>query len=160
MNYFKKILAIILLSFYALSGGTNSRAEENFILAQDLDNLRLSLLKAGFIVKIEKPPIQGTYGLVNLKKKIIWIAPITQEMGIFRTTFLHEAVHAAQSCKTGEFQPIGWKLEVDKAVEIYINSVLYRQYSTEKFDIEREAFLMQGQNDAVKKISSALEKDC
>ena len=64
---------------------------------KDLNELRLSLIEAGYEIRFEKPPMQGTYGLINIKKKVIWIAPITQQMGIFRATFLHEAIHAAQT---------------------------------------------------------------
>ena len=81
-------------------------------------------------------------------------------MRIFRTTFLHEAVHAAQTCRTGSLQPIGWMPDVDEAVKIAIESILYRNYESEKFDIEREAFLMQGQPDAVPKIRRELKEHC
>ena len=81
-------------------------------------------------------------------------------MGIFRTTFIHESVHAAQACKTGNFQSIGWNLEVDEAVKVAIESILYRRYPSNKFEIEREAFLMQGQPDAITRIQKVLKENC
>ena len=159
MNINKYISTAIVASLIAITTVNPSRAEE-IDLVKDLNELRLSLIKAGFKIRFEKPPMQSTYGLINTKKKVIWIAPITQQMRIFRTTFLHEAVHAAQTCRTGSLQPIGWMPNVDKAVKIAIDSILYRNYESEKFDIEREAFLMQGQPDAVPKIRRELKEHC
>ena len=73
---------------------------------------------------------------------------------------IHEAVHAAQSCKSGKIEPIGWKLTADNTVETSIKSILYRNYPSEKHAIEREAFLMQGQTDAIDKIKEFLTKYC
>ena len=152
------IASIALL--LAFNEGINVRVFAIPNLSIELESLRQSLEKAGFIVKFEKPPAQGTYGLFNVKKKTIWIAPITKEMGIFKATFVHEAVHAAQTCKTGKLEPIGWNLKVDSAVETAVNSILYRNYPSEKFEIEREAFLMQGQKDAVEKLKAVFKKNC
>ena len=77
-------------------------------------------------------------------------------MGIFRTTLLHEAVHAAQSCKTGEFQPIGWKLEVDKGRNILI--LFIQAIFNRKFDIEREAFFDAGSKRCSKKNYHSIRK--
>ncbi len=159
MNINRYISTAIITSLMALNTAIPSRAEE-IDLVKDLNELRLSLIEAGFKIRFEKPPMQGTYGLINIKKKVIWIAPITQQMGIFRATFLHEAIHAAQTCRTGSLQPIGWMPDVDEVVKIAIESILYRNYESEKFEIEREAFLMQGQPDAVPKIRRELKDHC
>ena len=58
-------------------------------------------------------------------------------MGVFRTTFIHESVHAAQACKTGEFMVLDGII-VDESVRVSIESILYRKYSSNKFDIERK----------------------
>ena len=154
------IQTAIVTSLLVLTTFLKSEAAVDLGLANDLFDLKQSLIKAGFKVKFEKPPMQGAYGLINIKKKTIWIAPITHEMGIFRATFVHEAVHAAQTCRTGKLQPIGWTLEVDDAVKLAIESILYRKYTSEKFDIEREAFLMQGQPNAVSKLKKELADHC
>ncbi len=157
----RTLLATLLLAVaWSQAAFDQSKAAADFPLAEDLNSLRKSLFEAGYDVRIQKPPMEGAYGLVNIKKKTIWIAPIAKEMGIFRTTFIHESVHAAQACKTGEFEPIGWNLEVDEAVRVLIESILYRQYPSNKFDIEREAFLMQGQPDAINRIQNVLKENC
>ena len=161
MNQKRTSLAALLITLFLSQAAFNqSKAVAEDVLAEDLNSLRRSLSEAGYNVMIQKPPMQGAYGLVNIKKKTIWIAPIANQMGIFRTTFIHESVHAAQGCKTGEFEPIGWNLEVDEAVRVSIESILYRQYPSNKFDIEREAFLMQGQPDAITRIQKVLKENC
>ena len=160
MILIKGLISTAIMTSTLLLTGIRSEAAEVLALADDLSDLKKSLAKAGFNVKFEKPPMQGAYGLINIKKKTIWVAPITYEMGIFRATFVHEAVHAAQTCRTGKLQPIGWTLEVDDAVRLTIESILYRKYTSEKFDIEREAFLMQGQPNAVTKIKKEIADHC
>ena len=161
MNHQRTLLSTFLLTaMWSQAAFNPSKAVPDVVLVEDLNSLRLSLSEAGYEVRLQKPPMQGAYGLVNKKSKIIWIAPIAKEMGVFRTTFIHESVHAVQACKTGEFEPIGWNLEVDDAVRLSIESILYRKYPGNKFDIEREAFLMQGQPDAIPKIQKALKDNC
>ena len=155
------LLATLLLTVMcAQSAFDPSKVAAEVVLPEDLNSLRKSLSEAGYKVKIQKPPMEGAYGLVNKKSKTIWITPIAKEMGVFRTTFIHESVHAAQACKTGEFEPIGWNLEVDEAVRLSIESILYRKYPSNKFDIEREAFLMQSQPDAITRIQKVLKENC
>ena len=155
------LLATLLLTvIWSQAASDQSKAAVEVVLAEDLNSLRKSLSEAGYDVRLQNPPMEGAYGLVNIKKKTIWIAPIAKELGVFRTTFIHESVHAAQACKTGEFEPIGWNLQVDEAVRISIESILYRKYPSNKFDIEREAFLMQGQPDAITRILKALKENC
>ena len=156
----RTLLATLLLTvMWSQAAFDQSKAAE-VVLDEDLNSLRISLSEAGYDVRIQKPPMKGAYGLVNKKSKTIWIAPIAKEMGIFRSTFIHESVHAAQSCRTGEFEPIGWNLEVDEAVRASIESILYRKYPSNKFDIEREAFLMQSQPDAITRIQKVLKENC
>ena len=161
MNHQRTLLATFLLTaMWSQAAFEPSKAVADVVLVKDLNSLRISLSEAGYEVRIQKPPMEGAYGLVNKKSKTIWIAPIAKDMGVFRTTFIHESVHAAQACKSGEFIPIGWDLEVDEAVRLSIESILYRKYPSNKFDIEREAFLMQGQPDAIPKIQKVLKENC
>ena len=154
------LTTLVLTAIWAQAPFNQSKAAAEVVLPDDLSSLRKSLSEAGYEIRLQKPPMEGAYGLVNKKSKTIWIAPIAQEMGVLRTTFIHESVHAAQACKTGEFEPIGWNLEVDEAVRLSIESILYRKYPSNKFDIEREAFLMQGQPDAIPRIQKVLKENC
>ena len=68
----------------------------------DLDPtfLRLAevLERSGFTVILDLPPQWGTYGLLDLPKRSIWINPVVFDLEIARPTLVHEAVHAAQLC--------------------------------------------------------------
>ena len=126
----------------------------------DLLPLVKALQQAGYQVRFEKPPIQGAYGATNSRKKIIWVAPISVDLGIGRQTLIHEAVHGAQGCPTGKLQTIGWKTEMVNAVDREVAGILYRNYAHAKFDVEREAFAMQGNPKAFPLIIAALKERC
>ena len=126
----------------------------------DLLPLVKALQNAGYQVRFEKPPIQGAYGATNARKRIIWVAPIAVDLGIARQTLIHEAVHGAQGCPKGKLQPIGWKTEMVNAVDREVAGILYRNYAHAKFDVEREAFAMQGNPRAIELITTALKQRC
>ena len=119
-----------------------------------------ALQQAGYQVRFEKPPIQGAYGATNSRKKIIWVAPISVDLGIGRQTLIHEAVHGAQGCKTGKLETIGWPTSMVNAVDREVAGILYRNYAHAKFDVEREAFAMQGNPKAFPLIIAALKERC
>ena len=142
-----------------LCGAAQSSIREKD-LGKDLQDLIRALRSIDYKVRFEKSPITGKYGLTNAKKKTIWVAPITIEMGIFRKTLIHEAVHAVQSCQSGKFVPIGWTLSVDPVVEQSIKSNLYLNYPRRSHKIEKEAFLMQAQENAIPIILETLNQKC
>ena len=142
-----------------LCGAAQSSVREND-LDQDLQVLVRALRSIDYDVRFEKTPIPGKYGLTNAKKKTIWVAPITMEMGIFRKTLIHEAVHAVQSCKTGKFIPIGLELSVGPVIEQAIKSNLYLNYPRKSHKIEKEAFLMQAQEKPIPIILETLNQKC
>ena len=88
------------------------------------------------------------------------VALITIEMGIFRKTLIHEAVHAVQSCPSGKFMPIGWELSVSPVIEQSIKSNLYLNYPRKSHRIEKEAFLMQAQKKPIPMILEKLKTRC
>ena len=119
-----------------------------------------SLRDVGYDVRFAPPPIAGAYGATNARKKIIWVAPISVEMGIARQTLIHEAVHAAQGCPSGRYEKIGWTVTLPRAVDRSIEGILYRKYPHKKFAVEREAFYMQSHPQAFAEISKALKDRC
>ncbi|MEB3305762.1 MAG: hypothetical protein VKL58_06055 [Cyanobacteriota bacterium] len=128
-------------------------------LPVDVQPLVKALQRHGFRVQVALPPRPGAYGQFEPRSRTLWISPLSLELGIGRQTFLHEAVHAVQSCPTGVVSPIGWSLPLDPAVERGINLTLYHGYSTNKA-VEREAFALQGQSDAVPLLLEALRQRC
>ena len=145
------VLCFVLMSSFPVS-------------AQDFPSAWQPLVKAmhsaGYDVRFKNPPVAGAYGATNARKKIVWIAPISIDMGIGRQTLIHEAVHAAQACPTGKYQAIGWSVTLPNAVNRSIEGILYRKYPHKEFPIEREAFYMQSHPNAFAEIIKALKERC
>ena len=147
-------LLSLLLSFPAAGAQLSPRFPD------ELQPLLLALKKARFRVLLEPPPIQGAYGATDGRRKTIWIAPISIDLGIVRQTLIHEAVHAVQSCPNGKLKPLGLEVPVSYKIDREISGLLYRGYAHSKFEIEREAFAMQGQPDAPGFLIRALAQRC
>lgn len=148
------ITTATLLSSAALSAQPSSR------LPADLQPLAQALEAKGFTIHIALPPVQRSYGLFQTQSRTLWISPLTFPLGIARQTFLHEAVHAVQSCPTGRLTPIGWRVKVSPVIEREISGILLRSYHHGSRAVEREAFFMQGQRDGVKQVLAALKERC
>ena len=128
--------------------------------AAELQPLLAALRRAGYVVSHEPPPVAGAYGLTDTRRRRIWIAPITAELGIARAALIHEAVHAAQGCGRGMQQPIGWPISLDPVLKRHISALLLQGYPHGSFEVEREAFGMQSHPQALNLISKALDQRC
>ena len=121
----------------------------------------LDLLKGkGFNLKFEIPPRKGVYGLFQSKSKTLWISPISFELGIGRQTILHEATHAAQSCPYGSLTPIGLDLTISPFIRNEIQAILFKNYDSKQYMLEKEAFSLQGQKNGVDLLMKALDQRC
>ncbi|MFM7312012.1 MAG: hypothetical protein ACKO0M_02405 [Cyanobium sp.] len=129
-------------------------------LPADLQGLAGALERHGFRVRLTLPPQRRSYGLFESRSRTLWISPLSFELGIGRQTFLHEATHAVQSCPHGVLRPIGWSLSLEPAVERGIRALLHTGYHSGSWVLEREAFALQGQPDAVARLLAALEQRC
>ena len=129
-------------------------------LPGDLKPLVTTLQRHGFNVRIALPPARGSYGLFQSKTRTLWISPLAFHLGIARQTFLHEATHAAQSCPSGRLTPLGWTLKVDPVVDSAIRANLLKSYHHASHALEREAFFVQGQPNAVTRLVQSLDKRC
>jgi hypothetical protein len=56
--------------------------------------------------------------------------------------------------------PIGWKVTLSPVVEQEIGGILTTRYGHGNLAVEREAFGLQGQADAVSKLITALRQRC
>ena len=126
----------------------------------NLRPIAFALEQRGWTVLLKAPPRKGIYGMANSTKKTIWVHPITEAMGIMPQTLVHEAVHAVQACKTGKMTPLGYKPAVDYVVDRAVFNNLYRNYSSRKWDIEKEAFAIQAQPNRIALIMNLIEKYC
>ena len=151
------ISSTTVFSSVAIATDKNNQAKQ---FPQNLIPIVQILRDAGYRVYFSKPPISGAYGATNAREKKIWIAPISVDMGIARQTLIHEAVHAAQGCPNGRYEPIGWNVSIPKNVETTIKQILYQKYARKDYAVEKEAFYMQNHPQAFKKISAALKQRC
>ncbi|NBW05705.1 MAG: hypothetical protein EBR92_07300 [Alphaproteobacteria bacterium] len=126
----------------------------------ELQPLLQALRRARYQVLLAKPLIPGAYGATDPRKRTLWIAPITADLGILRQTLIHEATHAAQACPDGNVKPIGWPLTMPHAVDREVHGILYRGYPRYRFDVEREAFAVQAQPNGMQLVMAALNSRC
>ena len=129
-------------------------------LPAQVQPLARELQAYGFQIRLAPPPKRGAYGLFDSKSRTLWIAPVTIPLGIARQTFLHEAVHAIQSCPSGQLTPLGVSGPLNPVVEREISAILLRNYHHTNRLLEREAFLMQAQPDAVPRLQTLLKQRC
>ena len=122
--------------------------------------LQHELERVGVQIIYAPPPRAGVYGLYQPASKKLWVAPITQPLGILSRTFLHEAVHAAQACPKGVVKPLGVKSQLAPVVNRQIQYLLYANYSHGQTAVEREAFEIQGRPDAVQLLIRLIRQRC
>ena len=151
-------LAIFCLLLFPL--GTLRSMASPVMLDDQLEGLRTALIRRGFKVIFQHPSVQGAYGLYESKAKTLWISPLAFELGIGKQVFLHEAVHAVQSCPNGVLTPLGWHDNLPSSAEHEISGILYNNYRHKNKALEREAFLAQGQPNGAKRIIAALRTRC
>jgi hypothetical protein len=130
------------------------------VLDPSLAALNNALVRNGFKVVLQHPKQKDAYGVYEAKTKTLWISPLAFELGIGRQVFIHEAVHAAQSCPNGVLSPIGWNHSLPKAVEREVSAILYNSYRHQNKALEREAFMAQGQSNGVELLIKALRARC
>ena len=118
------------------------------------------LERVGVQIFYAPPPRAGVYGLYQPASKKLWVAPITEPLGILQRTFLHEAVHAAQACPSGVVKPLGVKTQLSPVVSRQIQFLLHSNYSHGQTAVEREAFEIQGRPDAVPLLLRVLQQRC
>ncbi len=116
--------------------------------------------RIGVEVRFAPPPRAGAYGLYESGPRRLWVAPVTDPLGILRQTFIHEVVHAAQACPHGRVTPLGVSTVVSPVVAQSIQVLLYTSYSHGATPVEREAFEIQGRPDAVPLLLKQIKKRC
>jgi len=116
--------------------------------------------RIGVEVRFAPPPRAGAYGLYESGPRRLWVAPVTDPLGIFRQTLIHEVVHAAQACPAGRVVPLGVRTVVSPVVAQSIQVLLYSSYSHSATPVEREAFEIQGRPDAVPLLLKQIKKRC
>jgi hypothetical protein len=129
-------------------------------LPPDLIPLLQALQRNGVEVRFAPPPRAGAYGLYESGTRRLWVAPVTDPLGILRQTFIHEVVHAVQACPHGNVSLLGVNTVVSPVVAQSIQALLYTSYSHGATAVEREAFEIQGRPDAVPLLLAQFKMRC
>ena len=163
MKPFCFLYVAILFTFFSTFKITAQQdvLEDNYLIVlDDLKPLIDLLIVKGFTIKFEIPPKKGVYGLFQSKSKTLWISPITFELGIGRQTILHEATHAAQSCPYGKLTPVGFVFSTSPFIRNEIQANLIKNYNSNQYMIEKEAFSLQGSKNGLDLLLKALNERC
>ncbi len=153
--------ALVLSLLLTQAGGTPLAPRRESALPPELMPLLRALKSHGFKVRIALPPARQAYGQYEPVSRTLWLSPLSFELGIARQIFLHEAVHAAQSCPGGRvLTPIGWTLPLQPVVRNEISGLVLNGYGAQSRALEQEAFALQGQPDAVPRLLRALAQRC
>ena len=166
LNFFmiRNLLALLIFILFSpiqvISSEQYSLEDISIQISEDLIPLLDLLRNKGFKVHFHNPPKKGVYGLFDSKSKIIWISPISFELGIGRQTLLHEATHAAQSCPYGLLTPVGWELPITPLIKKEIQAILINRYQSKKYIFEKEALSLQGQKNAISLLLKAIAQRC
>ena len=97
------------------------------------------------------------YGALHHKTKSIWINPIVFDLGIGKSTLIHETVHAAQYCAgNGNLKTINLDLEPIPQALPYFK----RYVDIQRQDLEREAYTVQTQPNSYNLAQSLLDQHC
>ena len=159
LPFLSPLIFALMLAYGCLSS-TEANSSQTRVIPANLAPLVDVLREVGYTVNFSNPPLVGAYGMTDARKKTIWLAPISVDMGIARQVLIHEAVHAAQACPNGIYETIGWRVSLPRSVEVTIKEILYRKYRRKNLAIEKEAFYMQSHPQAFSEISKALRERC
>ena len=101
------LTGLLLLPFHAIAH------------AATIDALLQTLQRHGFRIEQRHPPNRTAYGQFIAARKLLLISPLATELGVAQAVLLHEAVHAAQSCPSGQLRPLGLTLSAAPACLLY-----------------------------------------
>ncbi|MEO0770747.1 MAG: hypothetical protein AAFY72_15220 [Cyanobacteria bacterium J06649_4] len=124
----------------------------------EFSQLQQTLEVHGFPVTIDLPPQRGSYGLLQVSTRTIWINPVVFDLEIAIPTLVHEAVHAAQLCNStveGNLSPLN--LGLTPYARAYR---LYARYTGIRRTLEMEAYTIQARPDRVEYVTNLLNSRC
>lgn len=118
--------------------------------------LQQTLEEDGFRVVFQRPPKRNTYGSLYVETKTILINPVVFDLGNAEATLVHEAVHAAQLCASGQpLRSLGLSVSKDKRLRRF-----YLRYEGALRPIEAEAYSIQIHPQKVDQAIFLLQKHC
>lgn len=147
----------ILTTFVSVPGLAQAPLSRKTVQqSAEITRLQQLLETYGFQVKSGRPPKRGVYGFLNVRTKVIWINPAVFELGIARPTLVHEAVHAAQRCASGEkMLPLGLDITPPKITRPH-----FLRYHGFRQQVEAEAYAVQTHPNGVTIAINLLNQHC
>ena len=102
-----------------------------------------ALRRAGVMVALGPPRLQGAAGEFDVGRKVLRIRPDIPDQGSreFAKVLNHEAIHVAQSCRRGAL--LGLSRELDAASRRHLAEPLYAKASARVLALEAEAYANQ-----------------
>ncbi|MEM8503924.1 MAG: hypothetical protein AAF716_12315 [Cyanobacteria bacterium P01_D01_bin.1] len=141
----------------AVTAQTPSLSSSSSSASVEFNQLRQTLESHDFTVILDLPPQTGTYGLLHVPSRTVWINPVVFDLGIAIPTLVHEAVHAAQLCSGSA----GTLSALNLGLELYAPaSRLYMRYSGTRRMLEAEAYTIQARPDRVPYVTQLLVDRC
>ncbi|MEM6598881.1 MAG: hypothetical protein AAF810_07320 [Cyanobacteria bacterium P01_D01_bin.36] len=153
-----KIPSIVLLFGLSLLFPRAVHAQENLA---EFQQLQQTLESHNFIVNLELPPQRGSYGLLQVSTRTIWINPVVFDLEIAVPTLVHEAVHAAQLCNSSENGSVGELAPLNLGLAPYAGAYrLYSRYEGRRRTLEMEAYTIQARPDRTEYVTNLLNSQC
>lgn len=149
------------LSGPAMVGTTSSRTQAiaqslDIVPDEDMSRIVATLRQYDFEVNFSRPPHPTAYGLIKPATKQLWIHPITQKLGIAKQTLIHEAVHAAQVCRSRDpVMPLGIDVPISPQARRH-----FLRYHNFRRHVEAEALTVQGLPNGTDYVIQLLQQHC
>lgn len=144
------------LSAGQLFAGEWQADEAQVLLSEPFIQLQQHLERKGFEVRLQRPPLNGAYGLLEASSRTIWIHPVVFDLGIAQPVLVHEAVHAAQACAgNGTVAALNLGLDPPNNTRPF-----FLRYHSYRRQIESEAYAIQVQPDRYERVLGLLEQHC
>ncbi|NEQ50904.1 MAG: hypothetical protein F6K11_12350 [Leptolyngbya sp. SIO3F4] len=123
----------------------------------EFEQLQQTLEHHGFTVILDLPPQRGSYGLLQLSTRTIWINPVVFDLEIAVPTLVHEAVHAVQLCSgiDGNLAPLNLGLTPYAGAHR-----LYMRYTGRRRTLEMEAYTIQARTDRIEYVTDLINSRC
>ena len=122
----------------------------------DMSAIIETLQQYDFKVAFTRPPRSQAYGLIQPSTRQIWVHPVTYPLGIAKQTLIHEAVHAAQTCRSIDpVEPLGIDVPISTRTRRH-----FLRYHSFRRHVEAEALTVQGLPNGTDYVIQLLKTHC
>ncbi|MEO1396059.1 MAG: hypothetical protein AAFV90_24440 [Cyanobacteria bacterium J06634_5] len=149
-------LQLLLSAGFLLSRPAAAQSE-----SPEFSQLQQTLENHGFTITLALPPQRGSYGLLQVSTRTIWVNPVVFDLEIAVPTLVHEAVHAAQLCNGARSGTADTPMPLNLGLTPYAGAYrLYTRYTGTRRTLETEAYTIQARADRVEYVTHLLNSRC